>query len=97
MKSQSFDNKNTNKPKFKRHKSNKFCKYCKKQGQLVDDCYCLKNKREKDETNEQTAKAFIVGYDSIGDILFVSSTEKGSVFDWILKSRCLHHMCPHKD
>jgi len=35
--------------------------------------------------------------DSDGDVLFATSTERGSDFDWILDSRCTYHMCPHKD
>jgi len=67
------------------------------QGHLVDEGYDLKNRREKDERNKQTAEAFIVEYYFDGDVLFASSTEKGSVFNWILKSRHRHHTCPHKD
>jgi len=45
VKSEPFGNRNANKPKFKRHKPNKFCKYCKKKGHLVDDYYSLKTKK----------------------------------------------------
>jgi len=62
LKGECFDNKNTNRRKFKRHKYDKCCKYCRKRGHLVDDYYNLKNKREKDERNKKIAKASIVEY-----------------------------------
>jgi len=38
--------------KSRGHKSNKFCRYSKKQGYLVDECYSLKNKKEKERKNK---------------------------------------------
>jgi len=84
VKGESFDNRNTNKSKFERNKFNKVCKYGKKQRHLIDDCYSLINKREKDERNKQTAKASIVEFDSGGDIIFTTSIEEESVSKGIL-------------
>ena len=65
--------------KFRGHKSNKFCKYCKKGGHLIDECYSLKNKKEKEENNEQpqkSAKASILDSESNGDVLCVTMSNK---------------------
>ena len=35
--------------KSKGRKSEKFCKYCRKPGRLVVDCYKLNNKKEREE------------------------------------------------
>ena len=58
--------------------------------------------REKDKNNSQShphepVETTLVESDSDGDVLFVTSNEKGSVSDWILDSKCTYHMYPHKD
>ena len=55
-------------------------------------------KREKEEDNSrEPAEASFAESDSDGDVLFATSTERGSDSDWILDSGCTYHMCPHKD
>ena len=48
VRGESFDKGNTFKLKFERHKSNKSCRYCRKSGHLIFECFKLKNKREKE-------------------------------------------------
>ena len=79
VRGESFDKRNTNKSKMETHKSNKFYKYYKKRWHLVDNCYILKRKKEKDERNKQPQKSVetsIVESDSDGDVLFATSTKR---------------------
>ncbi|KAL6521554.1 hypothetical protein OROGR_018123 [Orobanche gracilis] len=88
------------KPKSKGHKSNKFCRYCKKPGHEITDCFSLKRKQEKQEKGKspQSSEAANVEADSDNDILLsVVSSNKRSKTEWILDSGCTFHMCPHKD
>jgi len=57
----------------------------------------VKNKRQIDEWNKQTAEAPIVESDSNGNVLFATFIENRSVFNWILHSGYTYHMCPYKD
>jgi len=57
-------------------------------GYLIDECYSFKNKSETEGKKMQShlhepPKATFVESDSDGDVLFVNSTEKGSVFSCI--------------
>ena len=86
--------------KSRGRKSNKVCMYYKKQGHLVDDCYSLKNKREKEERNKQpqkSGKASIVDSKSNSDVLCVITTKNRCVVEWVLDYGCTFHMCPHRD
>ena len=99
---ESFDKINTDKSNFKGRKPNKFYKYCKKRGHLIDKCWNLKDKREKEENHthihpHEPGKATFAESDSDGDVLFATSTKKGNNSDWVLDSGCTYHMCPHKD
>jgi len=58
--------------KSKGCKSNKFCKYYRKLGHVVDECYKLKNKKERDHNH--FAEAAIANSGSVGDILLVTTT-----------------------
>ncbi|KAL6493219.1 hypothetical protein OROGR_032978 [Orobanche gracilis] len=85
--------------KSKGHKSNKFCRYCKKPGHGIPDCYSLKRKQEKQEKGKspQSSEAANVEDDSDNDILLsVVSSNKRSKTEWILDSGCTFHMYPHK-
>jgi len=76
------------------HKSNKFCKYCMKRGSLVDECYSLKNKKDKREKNKQSQKSFetsIVNCESGGDLLCVTTNNNRCTVDFILNSGCTYH------
>ena len=61
-------------------------KYSRKQGHLVDECYRLKNKKEKDEKNKQPQKpneASIFDFESNGDVLDATTTDNRCVIDWV--------------
>ena len=97
-----FDKRNTDKSTFKGRKPNKFCKYCKKRGHLIDECWHVKDKREKEENHtdvhpHEPGKVTFVESDSDGDVLFATSTKKGNNSDLVLDSRCTYLMCSHKD
>jgi len=86
--------------KSRGRKSNKFCRYCKKPGHEISDCFILKKKQEKQEKGKaaQSPEAANIEADSDGDItLSVVSSNKRSKTEWILDSGCTFHMCPYKD
>nr|GEY14218.1 retrovirus-related Pol polyprotein from transposon TNT 1-94 [Tanacetum cinerariifolium] len=62
--------------------SNKSCKYCKKLGHIVSDCYKLKNKLEREgkgnnkKKPEKAAEVAIAKGDSNGDVYLAIDTEK---------------------
>jgi len=63
---------------------------------LVDECYSLENK----ETNKQPQKSTnvsIVGSESNGDVLYVTTTNNRCAIEWVLDSTYTYHMCPHMD
>nr|GEU62943.1 retrovirus-related Pol polyprotein from transposon TNT 1-94 [Tanacetum cinerariifolium] len=80
--------------------SNKSCKYCKKLGHIVSDCYKLKNKLEREGkgNNEKKPKkdeeVAIAKGDSNGDVYLDIDTEK-SRDELIVDSGCTFHMIPH--
>ena len=53
IRGESFQKGNTNKSKFEGHKSNETCRYYRKPGHVISECFKLKNKREKEEKNNQ--------------------------------------------
>ncbi|GJV58470.1 retrovirus-related pol polyprotein from transposon TNT 1-94 [Tanacetum coccineum] len=81
--------------------SNKSCKYCKKLGHIVSDCYKLKNKLEregkgnKEKKPKKTAEVAIAKGDSDGDVYLAIDTEK-SRDELIVDSGCTFHMIPHR-
>jgi len=102
VRGESFDRGKTSKSNFENHKSNNLCRYCRKSGHINSECFKLKNKREKEEDNSHShphepTKVIFVESDSDGDVLFATSTERGSVFYWIFYSGYTYHMRPHKD
>jgi len=102
MRGESFDKGSTSESKFENRKSNKFCHYCRKSGHVISGCFKLKNKSENEEDNSHShphkpAKATFVESNFDGDVLFATSTERGSVSDCILDSKRTYHMFPHKD
>ena len=91
-------NKSKNRSKSKNPHASKTCNYCGKLDHIVANCWQLQKKKVKEEDNSpDPAEASFAESDSDGDVLFVTSTERGSDFDWILDSGCTYHMCPHKD
>ena len=68
-------NRRNMKSKSTRRKSNKLCKYCRKPGHLIVECYKLKNKKEKEEKNNQPTEASVVDSGSDGDALLVTTMD----------------------
>ena len=104
VRGRTFEKGSTSNKKFRSksrgHKSNKFCRYCKKPGHEISNCYTLKKKQEKQEKSKspQQPEAAIVEGDSDSDILLsVVSSNKRNKTEWILDSGCTFHMCPYKD
>nr|GEU55404.1 retrotransposon protein, putative, Ty1-copia subclass [Tanacetum cinerariifolium] len=85
----------------RRKYSNKSCKYCKKLGHIVSDCYKLKNKLEREGkgNNEKKPKkaveVAIAKGDSDSDVYLAIDTEK-SKDELIVDSGCTFHMIPHR-
>nr|GEW71301.1 retrovirus-related Pol polyprotein from transposon TNT 1-94 [Tanacetum cinerariifolium] len=81
--------------------SNKSCKYCKKLGHIVSDCYKLKNKLEREckgnneKKPEKAAKVTIAKGDSDDDVYLAMDTEK-SRDELIVDSSCTFHMIPYR-
>jgi len=91
-------NRSKNRSKSKNPHAGKTCNYCGKLGHIVADCWQLQKKREKEENNShKPAEVSFAESDSTEDVLFATSTKKGSDYDWILDFGCTYHMCPHKD
>lgn len=76
--------------------SSKTCRYCKKFGHNISECYKLKIKEEKKKQPEKSAKAGVVENDFDGDVLLATS-EKRSSIEQILDFGCTNHMCPRRD
>ena len=81
------------------HKSNKFYKYYRKQGHLVDEYYSLKNKKEIEEKNKQPQKSTetsIIDSESNGDVSCVTTSNNRCIVECVLDLGCTYHMCPHR-
>ncbi|KAF1881910.1 hypothetical protein Lal_00038553 [Lupinus albus] len=79
------------KSKSKCRKFNKTCRYFKKPGHYILDCFILKKKKEKQERgkSQQSSEAANIEADSDDDVLlFVVSSNKRSKIEWILDSGC---------
>jgi len=64
--------------------------------------FLVEKQEEEEEDNSHShphepAKATLVESDSDDDILFATSSERESVFEWILDSEYTYHTCPHRD
>jgi hypothetical protein len=79
------------------HKSNLYCRYCRKNTHHISQCPKVRNKeeRKKKELDKSSAEAsFVETLDSVED-LFVASVEKCS--SWVFDSACTFHICSHRD
>ncbi|KAF1884185.1 hypothetical protein Lal_00035251 [Lupinus albus] len=88
------------KSKSRCRKSNKTCRYCKKPGHDIPDCFILKKKQEKQEKRktQQSPKVANIEADSGDDVLLsIVSSNKRIKIEWILDPECYFHMCPYKD
>nr|GEV65679.1 retrovirus-related Pol polyprotein from transposon TNT 1-94 [Tanacetum cinerariifolium] len=81
--------------------SNKSCKYCKKLGHIVFDCYKLKNKlereckRKNEKKPEKAVEVAIAKGDSDGDVYLSIDTEN-SRDELIVDSGCTFHRIHHR-
>lgn len=96
------DNSSKSRSKSKNRFKNGFksCKYCKKSGHEISECFKLKNKKEKmkkDKSidNKESDETSYVNTCHDGNLLLVGNDQK-SMNEWILDSGCTYHMCPHK-
>lgn len=85
-----------------RGRNSKFCRYCKKKGHEVSECFKLKNKQDKEDKGkakqpDQHAEASVVESGSDGELLIAADVEQRSRNEWILDSGCTFHMSPNRD
>jgi len=104
VRGRSQDKWSTSKKKFrstsKGHNFSKTCRYCKKPGHDISNCYKLKNKKEREENNkkmQKVAEAEVVESDSKDDVLLAVSVDKRNSSEWVFDTGCTYHMCPRKD
>jgi hypothetical protein len=79
------------------HKSNIYCRYCRKNNHHISRCPKVRNKeeRKKKKLDKSSAKASFVETLDSREALFVASVEK--CFSWILDSGCTFHIYSHRD
>ncbi|GKC17857.1 retrotransposon protein, putative, ty1-copia subclass [Tanacetum coccineum] len=84
--------------------NNKYCKYCKKEGHDISECFNLKNKEKKAGTfkpktnpNDDEKATFVANENSEGEVLvaYVECTKTND--EWICESACTFHIGPNKD
>lgn len=82
----------------------KFCRYCKKNNHVIEDCYKLQNKEKRNGTykpkdkSDGTGKAAVVSTDnSEGDCLAVLAACASRDDEWILDTACSFHICCNND
>jgi hypothetical protein len=81
----------------------KSCKYCKKDGHDISECYRLQNKEKQknnsEKENESDGQAAVVTkhQDYDGNVLVASTYDADTGDDWILDSACSFHMSPCRE
>lgn len=84
----------------------KSCKYCKKSGHDISECYKLQNKEKRNGTSkpkgnkEEDGNANCTRDNSSDADVLVVSVFAGcaeSSDEWILDTACTFHMCPNRD
>ena len=94
---------NSDKGKSKSKSRNKSCKYCKKKGLVIDDCYKLhnKNKAIANQKGKQSINSDQVSVvednHSDGELLVVSNGDSNSSEEWVLDFGCTFHMFSNKE
>jgi len=88
-------NRSKNCSKSKNHHVGKTCNYCGKLDHIVANCWQMQKKRENN--SHEPCETSFAEFDSDGDVLFATSSKRGSDSYWILHSGYTYHMCPHKD
>jgi hypothetical protein len=82
----------------KSRNKNKFCKYCKKNNHMTEDCWKLKNKEKRTNKSQEDGKAAIASGDSSdsGDVLIAFASCVSMNSGWILDSSCSYPLCINK-
>ena len=77
---------------------NKSCKYFKKKGHVIDDCYKLQNKN-KEAANQRGKQLINFGQASVveddhsdGELLIVSNGNSNPTEEWVLDFGCTFHV-----
>jgi hypothetical protein len=75
----------------------KFCRYCKRNNHVINDCWKLKNKEKR--KSQEDGKAIVASSDSSdsGDVLIAFAGCVSMNSEWILDSACSYHVCINKD
>ena len=100
------DNKKNNRYRSKsRGKDKQFCRYCKKNNHVIDDCWKLHNKEKRNGTYKPKNKSD--GDDKVvvassersdsDDALVVFAAYVSANDEWIFDSACSFHICCNKD
>jgi len=81
-----------------------FCRYCKKNNHVIEDCWKLQNKEKRNGTyqpknkSEGDGKASVVSSDnSDGDCLVVFVGCVAGNDEWILDTACSFHICCNRE
>jgi hypothetical protein len=77
----------------------KFCRYCKRNNHVIEDCWKLKNKEKRKNKSQEDGKAAVASGDSSesGDVLIAFASCVSMNSKWILDSSCPYHVCTNKD
>jgi hypothetical protein len=77
----------------------KFCRYCKRNNHVIEDCWKLKNKERRKNKSQEDGKTVVASGDSSdsGDVLIAFAGCVSMNFEWILDSACSYHVCINKD
>ena len=92
-----------NRGRSKSKNKDKTCKYCKKKGHIIDECYKLQNKNKragedhKRNKPEKSGEADVAEKYNDGELLVASDIDSKQSDEWILDSGCTFHMCPNRD
>lgn len=86
-----------------RSRHSKSCKYCKKDGHDISECYKLKNKEKraanqnfKPNQDDEGKAAYAAENTSNGDVLVVFAGCAKTNDEWILDTACTFHMSPNR-
>ena len=113
MPEQKTYNNNNNRDKSKNGKGrsksrgkDKFCRYCKKDTHVIEDCWKLQNKEKRNGTYKPKNKSdgdgkasvvSVVDNSDSGDVLVVFAGCVAGRDEWILDSACSFHICSNRD
>ncbi len=82
----------------------KSCKYCKRDGRDISECWKLQDKDKRTEKyiskgkKEEEGKAAVVTDEKSDAELLVAYADCAQTSDqWILDTACTYHMCPNRD